>query len=413
MKVIELEIGLIKPYENNAKMHPDSQIDNVATSIKKYGWQQPIVVDKNYTIIIGHCRHLAAQKLGLTTVPVVVADNLDDKQVKALRLVDNKSNESGWDLDLLKAEIPTLDLEDFDFDWGIPEEEPEVHDDEDFDVDVAMPVEPISKAGDIYELGDHRLMCGDSTNKNDVEKLMAGELADLLFTDPPYNVNVSNSEGMTIENDNLSNDDFVNLLNGAFNNAFTFMRHGASFYCWYADSEDLNFRTCITAAGLTIKQCLIWVKNGFNFGRQDYKWQHEPCLFGWKEGAAHYFVEEFNHSTVIDDTKNIDKLSKDELKATLKSILDGYASSVIHADKPRKNDLHPTMKNMSMCGGMISHSTRKGNIVLDLFGGSGTTLIACEQLGRRCRMMEYDPIYCDVIIKRWETLTGKKARKVN
>lgn len=218
---------------------------------------------------------------------------------------------------------------------------------------------------------------------------------------------------MTIENDNLSNDDFKNLLSCAFKNAYNVMRHGASFYCWYADSEDLNFRNCISEAGFTIKQCLIWVKNGFNFGRQDYKWQHEPCLFGWIEGAVHYFVEEFNHSTVIDDTKNIDKLSKDELKKALKSILDCYASDIIHADKPRKNDLHPTMKNMSMCGDMIKHSSRKGNIVLDLFGGSGTTLIACEQLGRRCRMMEYDPIYCDVIIKRWETLTGKKARKVN
>lgn len=177
MKVIELEIGLIKPYENNAKMHPDSQINNVAKSIEKYGWQQPIVVDKNYTIIIGHCRHLAAQKLGLTTVPVVVADNLDDNQVKALRLVDNKSNESGWDLDLLKAEIPDLDLEDFDFDWGIPEDEPEVHNDDDFDVDEALPIEPISKLGDIYELGDHRLMCGDSTKREDVEKLMGGGIS--------------------------------------------------------------------------------------------------------------------------------------------------------------------------------------------------------------------------------------------
>ena len=256
-------------------------------------------------------------------------------------------------------------------------------------------------------------MCGDSTKNEDVEKLMGGELADLLFTDPPYNVNVSNSEGMTIENDNLSNDDFRNFLDGAFANAYAFMRDGASFYVWYADSEDLNFRTTLEKNKLSIKQCRIWVKNGFNFGRQDYKWQHEPCLYGWKETAAHYFVEEFNHSTVIDDTKNIDSMSKDELKKALKDILNGYASSVVHEDKPRKNDLHPTMKPVVMCSDMIKYSTRKSEIVLDLFGGSGSTLIACEQLGRRCRMMEHDPIYCDVIITRWEQLTGQKAKKVN
>lgn len=383
MKVIELEIGLIKPYENNAKMHPDSQIDNVATSIKKYGWQQPIVVDKNYTIIIGHCRHLAAQKLGLTTVPVVVADNLDDKQVKALRLVDNKSNESGWDLELVKTEIPDLDWEGFDFDWGIPEEEPEVHEDEDFDVDLATPTVAKSKLGDIYELGEHRLMCGDSTKKEDVEKLMGEDLADLLVTDPPYNVNYEGGTGMKIQNDAQTDSAFYAFLTDAFAAADSVMKEGCPFYIWFADVETQNFINAIKNQNWKFCETLIWLKNSLNLGMKDYQFKHEPCFYGWKEGAAHYFVDDRTQTTILE------------------------------YDKPRKNDLHPTMKPVPLISKITANSSKKGEIVLDLFGGSGSTLIACEQLQRKCRMMEYDPIYCDVIITRWEQLTGQKAKKVN
>lgn len=383
MKVVELKLGLLKPYENNAKVHPDSQIKNVANSIKKYGWQQPIVVDKDYTIIIGHCRYLAAQRLELEDVPVVVADNLTEDQVKALRLVDNKTNESAWDLELVKTEIPDLDWEGFDFDWGIPEEEPEVHEDEDFDVDLATPTVAKSKLGDIYELGDHRLMCGDSTKLEDVEKLMGGDLADLLVTDPPYNVNYEGGTGMKIQNDAQTDSAFYSFLADAFAAADSVMKEGCPFYIWFADVETQNFINAIKNQNWKFCETLIWLKNSLNLGMKDYQFKHEPCFYGWKEGAAHYFVDDRTQTTILE------------------------------YDKPRKNDLHPTMKPVPLISKITANSSKKGEVVLDLFGGSGTTLIACEQLQRKCRMMEYDPIYCDVIITRWEQLTGQKAKKVS
>lgn len=242
---------------------------------------------------------------------------------------------------------------------------------------------------------------------------MDGEQADLLFTDPPYNVNVSNSEGMTIANDNMESSEFRKFLNDAFNCASKSLKPGGAFYVWHADSETINFRETCQENGLMIKQCLIWVKNGFCFGRQDYKWKHEPCLYGWKEGAAHYFVEEFNHPTVIEDMLDFDKMKKEEMKKLLQEIYsDKVATTVIHEDKPLKNDLHPTMKPLKMCGELIRHSSRKEELVLDLFGGSGSTLIVCEQIKRRCNMMEYDEKYATVIVDRWEQLTGRKAEKI-
>jgi DNA modification methylase len=257
-------------------------------------------------------------------------------------------------------------------------------------------------------------MVGDSTNIDDVKKLMNGSKADLLYTDPPYNVNVSNSEGMTIENDNMDNESFRNFLNLAFMCASESLKEGAPFYVWHADSETVNFRTQCEENGLMVKQTLIWVKNGFNFGRQDYKWKHEPCLYGWKEGAGHYFIEEYNHPTVIEDEVDLEKMSKEQMKRMLEEILaEPIPTTIIHENKPLKNDLHPTMKPLQMCGDMIRNSSLKGEIVLDLFGGSGSTMMACEQLGRNCYMMEYDPKYADVIIERWEELTGKKAILLN
>lgn len=411
MKIQNLNINNVKPYEKNAKKHPKEQVDNICESLKQFGWQQPIVVDKDNVIIVGHGRYFASLKLGYDTVPCVVADNLTPEQVKKYRLLDNKLNESEWDYELLKNEIwgvEQLTFDGFNVDWGIPQEEDEI---EIVEVDVPdIPENPITQRGDVWILGEHRLMCGDSTNSGDVEKLMNGEVADLLYTDPPYNVNLSNSEGMTIENDNMPEAQFEAFIDDAMRCASENLKKGGAFYVWHADTRSVIFRNACTDNGLMVKQCLIWVKNGFTFGRQDYKWKHEPCLYGWKEGAGHYFAEEYNHPTVIEDNLDIDKMKKEQLKQVLREILTNHTpTTIIYADKPIKNDLHPTMKPIRVCADMIRLSSKKQELVLDLFGGSGSTLIACEQLNRKCYMMEYEPKYADVIVKRWEELTGKTA----
>lgn len=235
----------------------------------------------------------------------------------------------------------------------------------------------------------------------------------MLLTDPPYNVNVSNSKGMTIANDNMGKSEFAAFLNSAMSNAVYALKPGGSFYVWYSHSEEIAFRSAMEAAGGAIKQTLIWNKNAFTFGRSDYKWKHEPCLYGWKEGAAHWFRDEFNHPTVIEDTVDVDKMKKNEMRDMLKQMLASPApTDVIDVDKPMRCDLHPTMKPLELCGQLIHNSTRSGQNVLDLFGGSGSTMMACEQLGRKNYTMEYDPHYCDVIIARWEKMTGKKAERI-
>lgn len=418
MNILEIELTELIPYENNPRNNEEA-VEPVANSIKTFGFKVPIVVDKNNVIIAGHTRYKAAKKLGLEKVPCIVADDLTDEQVKAFRLADNKVGElATWDLELLNIELENImdiDMSEFSFDLDLEIDEISVEDDE-YDVESTLEeiVEPKAKPGDIYLLGSHRLMCGDSTNCDDVEKLMDGKEADLLLTDPPYNVAVENSQGMTIENDDMSDSDFKEFLNSAFKNASASLKKGGAFYIWHGDSETVNFRNACEDNELSVRQCLIWVKNSFNFGRQDYKWKHEPCLYGWKEGASHYFVEEYNNPTVIEDKIDIDSLKKDELKKLLEELLsDKIPTTVVHEDKPLKNDKHPTMKPINLLTFQIKNSSKKDEIVLDLFGGSGSTLICAEQLKRNCYMMEYDPKYVDVIIDRWETLTGLKAKKVS
>lgn len=412
MNVIELKLNLIKPYEKNPRNNKPA-IDAVANSIKEFGFKVPIVIDKDNVIVCGHTRYAAAKKLGLEKVPCIKADDLSDKQIKAFRLADNKTAElAEWDLTLLDEEISELadfDMEQFGFGFLEQEEETEI-----VEVDVPKVTEEfIAKYGDIYELGNHRLMCGDSTSEQDVSELMNGNYADLMMTDPPYNVNVSNSDGMTIENDNMSSNAFANFLNYVFENASKVLKAGGAFYVWHGDNETVNFRTAMSNHELLIKQCLIWVKNGSTFGRSDYHWRHEPCLYGWKEGAAHYFINDFTQDTVIEDKIDINKLKKEEMKDLLKELLsEKTPSTIIHEDKPLKNDLHPTMKPVRLIAKLIKNSSKTDEIVLDLFGGSGTTMVACEQLNRKCYMMEYDPRYVDVIIKRWEQLTGLKAKQI-
>ena len=323
-----------------------------------------------------------------------------------------------WDVDMLKEELSKINLNMTELGFSqdllneVEDEFTEVKDDN-FDVDGALAEidEPTSKRGDIYKLGNHTLMCGDSTSFNDVEKLMDGELADLLLTDPPYNINVSNSQGMTIENDNMDRAEFIQFLTDVFVNASTVMKEGCPFYIWYADTSALEFHQGCRNAAFQIRENLIWVKNQFILGRQDYHWRHEPCLYGWKDGAAHYFVNDRTQSTVMDESIDLNTISHEDLVAYVNGLWG--LSTAIYENKPSVNDMHPTMKPIPLMGRIIKNSSIKNEVVLDLFGGSGSTLIACEELNRRCYSMEYDPKYCDVIVKRWEALTGNKAVLIN
>lgn len=416
INIIEKNIEELIPYENNARIN-DSAVDIVANSIREFGFKNPCIIDKNNVLVAGHTRVLACKKLGIEKVPCIVADDLTEEQIKAFRIADNSSAQiAEWDMEKLMKELETIDYDMAEF--GLEEQMAEINKtiEKPADDDGYEPPEEIDirvHSGEIWKLGEHTLMCGDSTKAADVEKLMDGEVADLLFTDPPYNVAIENSEGMTIENDNMESEQFKEFLTAAFENATNSLKEGGAFYVWYASREHINFESALNEVGLKVREQLIWVKNSFTFGRQDYKWKHEPCLYGWKEGAAHYFVDEFNHPTVIEDDIDLDKMKKEDLKKMLEEILaDKTASTVIYADKPLKNDLHPTMKPLAMCGELIRHSARKGELVLDLFGGSGSTLVVCEQIGRRCKMMEYDEKYATVIVDRWEKLTGRKAEKI-
>lgn len=388
MNVQQVKIEKVKPYDKNPRKNK-AAVDYVANSIKEFGFQQPIVVDKDMVVIAGHTRLKAAKKLKLKEVPVVIADNLTEEQVKAYRLADNKTAEKAeWDFDLLTDELLSLqeldfDMEQFGFDFDFSEDEEAVEDDN-WEADV--PEEPISKRGDIWVLGRHRLMCGDSTDAADVALLMDGNKADMLLTDPPYNVDytgkASELETRKIENDKMEDSAFQDFLTSAFSNAAENMKAGGVFYIWHADSEGLNFRVACKKAGFQVRQCLIWNKNAMVMGRQDYQWKHEPCLYGWKDGASHLWASDRKQTTVLD------------------------------FEKPQKNNLHPTMKPIKLFDYQIKNNTKGDDIVLDLFGGSGTTIMAAEQNGRRGFVMEYDPKFVDVIVDRWEQFTGMKAKKI-
>ena len=419
-KIQEWPIENVRPYENNPRKIPQKAVDAVAASIKEFGFKQPIVVDKAGVIIVGHTRLKAAEKLGLAKVPVIVASDLTDEQARAYRLADNRTGEIAmWDRPILDDELRRiLDIDMMDFGFLEPEPEPEGTED-DFDPEEAMDKarsgsegDGAIRRGDIFRLGDHILMCGDSTAAEDVTRLMGGGTADMVLTDPPYNVDYQGNAGK-IMNDNMGDSSFLRFLTAAFKAAASALKEGGAFYIWHADSEGLNFRIAIKESGLTLKQTLIWNKNNFVLGRQDYQWRHEPCLYGWKEGASHYFIEDRSQETVFQKKpEDVDGMTEEEAKDTLKKIL-SLPATVIDCPKPQRSDEHPTMKPVTLMARLIRNSTRREDIVLDLFGGSGSTLIACEQLGRKCRMMELDPLYCRVIIDRWEKLTGRKAEKVS
>ena len=417
MEIIYRATKDLIPYAQNAKQHPEEQIANVANSIKRFGWQQPLVIDENNVVVIGHCRLLAAKRLGLQEVPVTVASGLTPEEIRELRIADNKTNESAWDFEMLERDRQGLEFEGFQFQWVENSDdyeeppEPEVSEDN-FDPDEDVPEESDIRPGDVFLLGDHRVMCGDSTDIDDVLTLMGGVKADLFLTDPPYNVDYHGSTGMTIKNDSMEDSAFRAFLTDAFTCANMVMRAGAGIYIWHADSEGFNFRASMREVGWKLRQSLIWVKNSLVLGRQHYQWRHEPCLYAWKDGT-HYFTSDRSNSTVFDDKIDIKKMSKQEMRELLEKIFaDKTPTTVIYEDKPLINDLHPTMKPIKLMARLIVNSSKPGWNVLDLFGGSGSTLMACEQLGRVCYTMELDPKYVAAIIGRYSRFTGEPVYRI-
>ena len=414
LKIEYLPVDALEPYEKNTRKHQKEDISQIVKSIEKFGFDDPIGIWSDHNVIVeGHGRLMAAKKLGMKEVPVIRLDHLTDEQRRQYGIMHNRTAElSVWDMDALAEELKDLDMSDFDVDFGIPEED---SDKDKTVVEVDAPSvddikEPVAKPGDIWQLGNHRVMCGDSTMIDDVEKLMDGVKADLVVTDPPYNVNYEGSAGK-IKNDNMENDKFRKFLYDTFSTMNMVMNPGAPFYIWHADSEGYNFRGACADVGLHVRECLIWVKNSLVLGRSDYQWQHEPCLYGWKEGAAHTWNGKRKQTTVME---SLDLMDEERLRETIKELLsENYDTTILRENKPLNNKLHPTMKPVRLIAKLIQNSSNKGGAVLDLFGGSGTTMIAAEQLDRNAYLMELDPKFVDVIIKRWEDFTGRKAVLLN
>jgi len=418
----------------------DAEYQKIKNSILEFGYVDPIIINEDGTIIGGHQRCTVLKDLGYTEVDVVVV-SLDKQREKALNIALNKIT-GEWDEVKLKDLLLDLDLGDFDISLtGFEQDdlselvdklaiEPEAQDD-DFNEDEALAevADPVTKKGDIWILGRHRLMCGDSTSQDDMATLMQGEMADLIITDPPYNVNYGDKAEMLdeylpskghrntnhIKNDNMDNVSFYEFMLATYQSAYEYMRAGAAIYVFHAESTGHIFRQAFLDAGLKLAQCLIWEKNSFVLGRQDYQWRHEPCLYGWKEGAAHYFINDRTQDTVLlEDDIDLDAMKKSDLVAYIKQLREAYRdkTSVIYENKPTRNDIHPTMKPIALVGKFMTNSSKSGWNVLDLFGGSGSTLMAAEQLGRTAFLMELDEKFCDVIVKRWEDYTGMKAERI-
>lgn len=378
VQVIQMKLTDLIPYENNPRINDDA-IDVVANSIKEFGFKNPIIIDKDNVIVCGHTRRLAAIKLGLKEVPCIRADDLTEDQIKAFRVADNKTSElSTWDLDKLKIELGDIELNMADFGFeDLLDQMKELPEDDEFDADTELEKEAFVKKGDIWHLGRHKLMCGDSTT-SDVQVLMEGKYADLCVTDAPYNVDYEGGSGMKIQNDNMSGEEFYKFLDKAFKNINLSLKPGACFYEFFATREHVNFENALKDNDLSPKQELIWSKNGqFTLGRQDYQWDFEPCFYGWKNGASHNWYS------------------------------DRKQKCVLTFDKPKRNELHPTQKPVPLISYLMKNSSRPKDLVIDLFGGSGTTLIAAEETDRTCFTMEIDEKYASAIVRRYVKARGK------
>ena len=408
MKIVDKPIEWLRPYENNPRNN-EQAVEAVANSIKEFGFKVPIVATIDGEIVNGHTRFKAAKFLKLKTVPVLIADDLTEEQIKAFRLADNKTGElADWDVELLYGELDELtgfDMTMFgfeDIDFSLDDFE-EVEKEEGEEVDINQEEKPKVEYGDIYQLGRHRLMCGDSTSAEDVAQLIDGAVIDLYVTDPPYNVAYQGGtdEAMTIMNDSMDDVSFRQFLRDAFAVANNHLKPGGAFYIWHADSEGLNFRAAVKETGWLLKQSIIWVKNAIVLGRQDYQWKHEPCLYGWKDGASHYFVDNRSLATVIEeDEENLKEMTKSELISYIKTMQDTSPTTVFYEDKPVRNDIHPTMKPLKLIARCVLNSSKKGDKILDSFNGGGSTLMVCERSERVCYAMELDPVYVERTIKR-------------
>lgn len=433
MIIKQIAIDKIIPYARNPRLNKEA-VSKVAGSIKEYGFRQPIVVDEEMVIIAGHTRLLAAQQLGLQEVPIHIATDLSDVQIKAYRIADNKTHEfSQWDEELLALELEELQKQGLDLDLT-------AFDSADIDRLLAtlqsdtlvaaeehlpeIPENPVSKAGDIWQLGNHRLLCGDSTLADSYSKLLDGEAVDMVFTDPPYNVDYQGTAGK-IANDAMADAEFASFLQKAFCCMHNVMAAGAPFYVCYGDKEAVNFRSALTKAKLKISSCVIWKKNQFVLGRLDYQQMHEPIIYGWKVGKTHTWHGGRNRRSIVEagDVLPIEKIDKDKYQIVIgdniylltgKNIeMQEVAMSVVEIDKPLSNDLHPTMKPVALIEKFLTNSSKRDAVVLDCFGGSGSTLIACEKMGRKARLIELEPKFCDVIVKRWEEYSGGKAKLIS
>lgn len=389
MKIETLPTADLIPYARNTRTHSESQVAQIAGSIREFGFTNPILIDNENGIIAGHGRVMAAQKLGLTKVPCIRLGHLTDTQRRAYIIADNKlALNAGWDEAMLTLELGELAALDFDMDLiGFAESElsnllaetTEGATDPDEVPDI--PTDPVTVPGDVWVMGKHRLLCGDSTSIDDLRKLCGEQDVDMWLTDPPYNVAYEGKtkDALKIQNDSMGNDQFRQFLRDAYVAADAVMKPGAVFYIWHADSEGYNFRGAAFDAGWKVRQCLIWKKSTMVMGRQDYHWKHEPCLYGWKEGAGHLWATDRKQTTILE------------------------------FEKPSRNGEHPTMKPVALFEYQMLNNTKGGDIVLDSFGGSGTTIIAAEKNGRHARLMELDPKYCDVIVTRWQDFAGKQA----
>ncbi len=382
MQLVPIE--KLVPYVNNARTHSPEQINKLRSSLREFGFINPVIIDRDYGVIAGHGRILAAKEEGIKEIPCVFADHLTEAQKKAYIIADNRmAMDAGWDEELLRVEIEALQAEAFDLSLtGFDEkeladlfqEDSEVEDD-DFDVDGELKEPAVTQMGDVWTLGRHRLVCGDSTKEETYEVLMQGQKANLVLTDPPYNVNYEGAAGK-IKNDNMAGDKFYQFLLDAFINMEKVMANDASIYVFHADTEGLNFRKAFADAGFYLSGCCIWMKPSLVLGRSPYQWQHEPCLYGWKKKGKHQWYADRKQTTIWS------------------------------FEKTKKNTDHPTMKPIPLLAYPIKNSTMSNTLVLDPFGGSGSTLIACEQTDRSCFTIELDEKFCDVIVKRYIEQVG-------
>lgn len=380
----KVSIDRLIPYARNARTHSKEQIKQLRASLREFGFVNPCIIDKDYNIIAGHGRVMAAKEEGISEIPCVFAEHLTEAQKRAYILADNRlALNAGWDDEMLGVELSDLQASAFDLTLlGFSDAEMnklmggmENAKDDDFDVDAELQKPTLSKPGDLWLLGNHRLVCGDSTKPETYALLMDGKSANLVVTDPPYNVNYEGSAGK-IKNDHMAGEAFYQFLLDAFTQMEKAMAQDASIYIFHADTEGLNFRKAFTEAGFYLSGTCIWKKQSLVLGRSPYQWQHEPVLFGWKKSGKHAWFSDRKQSTIWE------------------------------FDKPRKNGDHPTMKPIPLLAYPIVNSSMTGCVVLDPFGGSGSTLIACEQTGRVCRMVELDEKFCDVIVRRFIQQVG-------